>query len=99
MEVRRNHKLLVLGVALLCLIVAFIVVERVRAGAPSHTHNGRDVIPAAFAVVKRTPIGNSFSVAGEFDPYQEIEVHAKVAGYIRKINVDMGDRCERQDRF
>jgi len=94
MEVRRNHKLLVSGVALLCLVAAFVVVQRVRAGAPTHTHNGRDVIPAAFAVVKRTPIGNTFSVAGEFDPYQEIEVHAKVAGYIRKINVDIGDRVK-----
>jgi RND family efflux transporter MFP subunit len=94
MEVRRNRKLLVLGIALLCLVIAFIVVQRVRAGAPSHTHNGRDVMPAAIAIAKRAPIGNTFSVAGEFDPYQEIEVHAKVAGYIRKINVDIGDRVK-----
>ncbi len=94
MQVRRNHKLLVFGAALLCLVAAFVVVERVRAGAPSHTHNGRDVIPAAFAVARRAPIGNTFSVAGEFDPYQEIEVHAKVAGYIRKINVDIGDHVK-----
>ena len=51
-------------------------------------------MPAAIAIVKRAPIGNTFSVAGEFDPYQEIEVHAKVAGYIRKINVDIGDRVK-----
>ncbi len=94
MQVRRNRKLLGFGAALLCLVIAFIVVQRVRAGAPSHTHNGRDVIPAAFAVAKRAPIENTFSVAGEFDPYQEIEVHAKVAGYIRKINVDIGDRVK-----
>ncbi len=94
MQVRRNHKLLVLGAFLCCLVIAFIVVQRVRAGAPSHTHNGRDVMPAAFAVARRTPIENTFSVAGEFDPYQEIEVHAKVAGYIRKINVDIGDRVK-----
>jgi len=94
MEVRRNHRLFAFGAALLCLVVAFLVVQRVRAGAPAHTHNGRDVEPAAFAIVKRAPIGNTFSVAGEFDPYQEIEVHAKVAGYIRKINVDIGDRVK-----
>jgi RND family efflux transporter MFP subunit len=94
MQVRRNHKLLVFGAVLFCLIIAFIVVQRVCAGAPSHTHNGRDVVPAAFAVAKRTPIENSYSVAGEFDPYQQIEVHAKVAGYIRKINVDIGDRVK-----
>ena len=94
MQVRRNHKLLVLGAVLLCLVIAFMVAQRVRASAPAHTHNGRDVVPAAFAVAKRASIGNTFSVAGEFDPYQEIEVHAKVAGYIRKINVDIGDRVK-----
>lgn len=31
-------------------------------------------------------------MAGEFLAYQEVELHAKVAGYIRKINVDIGDR-------
>ncbi len=94
MEVRRSHKLLVFGAALLCLLVAVLIVQRVRAGAPSHTHNGRDVLPAAFAVVKRAPIGSTFSVAGEFSPYQEIEIHAKVAGFIRKIYVDIGDRVK-----
>lgn len=94
MEVRRNHKILVLGAALGCVLLAFLAVQRVRAGAPAHTHNGRDIVPAAIAVVKRAPIGNTFSVAGEFDPYQEIEVHAKIAGYIRKINVDIGDRVK-----
>ena len=94
MQVGRNHKFLVLGAALLCLVIAFVVVQRVRAGGPSHTHNGRDVMPAAIALVKRAPIGNTFSVAGEFDPYQEIEVHAKVAGYIHKIYVDIGDRVK-----
>jgi RND family efflux transporter MFP subunit len=51
-------------------------------------------MPAAVVVVKRMPIGNILAVAGEFVPYQEIEVHAKVAGYIRKINVDIGDRVK-----
>jgi RND family efflux transporter MFP subunit len=33
-------------------------------------------------------------VAGEFQPYQEVELHAKVSGYIRRINVDIGDRVK-----
>jgi RND family efflux transporter MFP subunit len=32
------------------------------------------------------------TLAAEFRPYQEIEVHAKVAGYVKSINVDVGDR-------
>jgi len=47
---------------------------------------------AAVATVKREPVTKNLTVAGEFIPYQEVELHAKVAGYIRRINVDIGDR-------
>jgi RND family efflux transporter MFP subunit len=32
------------------------------------------------------------SLAGQFQPYQVIDVHAKVSGYVRHIYVDIGDR-------
>jgi RND family efflux transporter MFP subunit len=52
-----------------------------------------DAAPTVAVVqVKRRPISNSLSIAGEFLPYQEVELHAKVAGYIKNINVDIGDR-------
>ena len=47
---------------------------------------------AAVATVKREPVAKNLTVAGEFIPFQEVELHAKVAGYIRRINVDIGDR-------
>jgi len=34
------------------------------------------------------------SIAAEFRPYQIIDVHAKVAGYLKKIYVDVGDRVK-----
>src|SRR5271165_5921610 len=94
MTLSRNRKLLALGGALLCLVIAVLIVSRVRAGAPAHTRTGSSVVAAAIAIARRAPIGNSFSVAGEFIPYQEIEMHAKVSGYVRKINVDIGDRVK-----
>jgi RND family efflux transporter MFP subunit len=45
--------------------------------------------------VRRAPLSNTLSIAGEFIPYQEVELHAKVAGYIKNINVDIGDRVRR----
>ena len=33
-------------------------------------------------------------LTAEFKPYQEIDVMAKVAGYIKQINVDVGDRVK-----
>jgi RND family efflux transporter MFP subunit len=40
----------------------------------------------------RATLANTLTVAGEFLPYQEVELHAKVAGYIRSIHVDIGDK-------
>jgi RND family efflux transporter MFP subunit len=37
-------------------------------------------------------IANQLTVAGIFQPFQEIDVHGKVSGYIRHIYVDIGDR-------
>jgi RND family efflux transporter MFP subunit len=52
-----------------------------------------DALPRAAVVqVRRAPLSNTLSIAGEFLPYQEVELHAKVAGYIKNINVDIGDR-------
>src|SRR5690348_400440 len=46
---------------------------------------------AAVATVKRETVRNQLSIAGEFFPYQEVELHAKVAGYVRTIHVHIGD--------
>lgn len=56
-----------------------------------------DSVPIATALiapVTRGDISSTLTVAGEFQPYQEVELHAKVSGYIRKINVDIGDRIK-----
>jgi RND family efflux transporter MFP subunit len=47
---------------------------------------------ASVSVVTRGDLSSTLTVAGEFQPYQEVELHAKVSGYIRRINVDIGDR-------
>lgn len=44
------------------------------------------------ALVQRSSIAHTLSLAGQFEPYQVVEVHAKVAGYLRHIYVDIGDR-------
>ena len=50
-----------------------------------------DTPVAPVVLVTRGQLVNKLQVAGEFIPYQEVELHAKVAGYIRRINVDIGD--------
>jgi RND family efflux transporter MFP subunit len=49
--------------------------------------------PAAqVAVVQRGNIDQVLTLAGQFQPYQMIDVHPKVSGFIRHIYVDIGDR-------
>jgi RND family efflux transporter MFP subunit len=47
---------------------------------------------AAVSAVQRGNISHVLSLAGQFQPYQVIDVHAKVSGYVRHIYVDIGDR-------
>lgn len=50
-------------------------------------------MPAAtVAAVTRGNITHTLNLAGQFQPYQVIDVHAKVSGYIRHIYVDIGDK-------
>ncbi len=50
---------------------------------------------ANVVAVQRGSIAHTLSLAGQFQPYQMVEVHAKVAGYIRRINVDIGDKVRK----
>src|SRR5450631_3060131 len=51
-------------------------------------------VTASVAPVTEGDMSSTLTVAGEFQPYQEVELHAKVSGYIRRINVDIGDRVK-----
>jgi multidrug efflux pump subunit AcrA (membrane-fusion protein) len=47
--------------------------------------------PAAAVVkVARRSISDNLEIASEFQPFQEVDVYAKVSGYIHKLNVDFG---------
>ena len=51
------------------------------------------VVPSAsVAAVTRGSIVHTLNLAGQFQPYQVVDVHAKVSGYIKDIYVDIGDK-------
>jgi RND family efflux transporter MFP subunit len=41
--------------------------------------------------VTQEDLSQGLTLAAEFRPYQEIDLHANVGGYVREINVDVGD--------
>lgn len=89
---RAKHAAVVAVVVVLFGYGATLVMRHVQASTP-HDASAINTAPrAAVAVVKRHDISSTTSIAGEFLPMQEVELHAKVAGYIRKITVDIGDR-------
>src|SRR5271155_3393281 len=47
---------------------------------------------ARVSVVERGSVSHILALAGQFQPYQVIDVHPKVSGFIRSIRVDIGDR-------
>jgi len=49
---------------------------------------------AAVAPVQRSTIENTLTIAGAFKPFQDVDLHAKVAGYIKAIYVDVGSHVK-----
>jgi RND family efflux transporter MFP subunit len=54
-----------------------------------------DGVPVAVVPVVRGERDADFDRAGVFRPYQEINLYAKVSGYVKRINVDIGDRVKK----
>ena len=61
---------------------------------PQAQARAADVPTVAVARVTRGDVAQVLTVAAEFRPYQEIDLHAKVAGYVKSIQVDVGDRVK-----
>jgi RND family efflux transporter MFP subunit len=90
-NMRRRSALILVGV----LVIAVLGILRffgksAKAGAGAEP----SLRPVAVALVTRRPVVNSLTLSGAFRPYQQVDVHAKVAGFIRKIYVDVGDHVK-----
>jgi RND family efflux transporter MFP subunit len=59
---------------------------------PKQTTQAAAPRTAAVVRVTRGQLASSLTIAGQFQPYQQVDLHAKVSGYIRWIKVDIGDR-------
>ena len=56
----------------------------------------RDATAPTVAVAKadREDLYNEVTISAEFRPFVEVELHAKVSGYVDKMNVDFGDKVK-----
>lgn len=86
-----KRKFLIAIVVIVLLAGFWIWHDRSKENAASQAANGSGAPSAAVAVVRRLPAVSRITVPGVFQAYQDILVHAKVSGYVKKINVDIGD--------
>ncbi len=56
-----------------------------------------DVLSVPVATVGPASLANDLVLTAEFRPYQDVEVMAKVAGYVKEIRVDIGDHVKTGD--
>jgi RND family efflux transporter MFP subunit len=91
MPLQRRHIVIGAVIALAVVIATALLMhsfgDESKAAEPS-----RRVAPVVYAT--RGPLENSITLTGEFRPFQQVDVHAKVAGYIRHIFVDVGDKVK-----
>jgi RND family efflux transporter MFP subunit len=71
-----------------------LLAAMLAAGCGSRTKANSDDAANAphVAVVKvtRTSLSSTLEIASEFQPFQEVNVYAKVSGYIKKLDIDWG---------
>jgi len=75
-------------------VVGIAIFEFSGRGAQASREDASTLPTVAVELATRGPIRSFITLSGEFRPYQEVDVHAKVAGYIRRIYVDVGDKVK-----
>src|SRR5215469_10365947 len=91
MNGKRN--LLIAGSVILGALLLWGALRRAKTEADDGHDSGGDPV-AAVVRVERTDLGTPLTLAGAFKPFQDVDLHAKVAGFIKAIYVDVGSRVK-----
>ena len=95
MELTVKQKRIAGGAIALAVIFAAVLALRSRATIDPSAKEQTDqdpLVPVVSAV--QAPISSQLLISAEFRPFQEVDVHAKVAGYVKAIYVDVGDHVK-----
>ena len=85
---KKNQNLATLAAFALC---ASLEIAACHSGGGSPETNAAQTPTAKVATAQRGDISHVLTLAGQFQPYQVVDVHPKVSGYMAHINVDIGD--------
>ena len=85
------HKRILSIMAALAAVCAASGITSCRSGGSSSEASAATVPSARVAIAQRGDISHVLTLAGQFQSYQVVDVHPKVSGYMKRINVDIGD--------
>src|SRR5579864_2466316 len=86
-------KLVAAVVVIAAVVVAGISLRSKAKDPPADQQATQSTIVPVAKVIKG-PISNELVISAELRPFQEVDVHAKVAGYVKTIYVDVGDHVK-----
>ena len=92
MVISRAH--LVLFCTFLAITLSTACTRGEAGSTPSAATASVTIPPVAVAKAGAEPLARDVVLTGEFRPYQSIELHAKVSGYLKNITVDVGDHVQ-----
>jgi RND family efflux transporter MFP subunit len=81
------------GVGVAALLILVLIIHHAMGGAALATAKP-EVLPVSVARVTREDLFSTVTVPAEFRPYLQVELHAKVSGYVEQISVDIGDEVK-----
>jgi RND family efflux transporter MFP subunit len=85
----RSSACLLASGAVLC--IASLAVSACRGHGNDPAAKAAAIPTARIATARRGNMSRILTLAGQFQPYQTVDVHPKVSGYMKRINVDIGD--------
>jgi RND family efflux transporter MFP subunit len=78
------------GVALATIAISVLLCAGCGTKQDTATEEAATAPRVAVVRVIRHDMSSQLEIASEFEPFQQINVYAKVSGYIRKLNIDWG---------
>jgi RND family efflux transporter MFP subunit len=91
-----TEKIPIPALAVLAVVGVAVLSQACSRGTRVEATSAAPADAATVAVAKATveDLSRGMVLTAEFKPFQEVDLMAKVAGYVKKINVDVGDRVK-----
>ncbi len=90
----RRFKVPAVSVLTIAIIVAIVLIATSKSSKAKLPESAQSAPSVAVVKVTREDLSREIKIPAEFRPYTEVELHAKVSGYLQQMNVDFGDRVK-----